>query len=184
MRPLERLAKVEARLREIEAASLSQDQLQRANLIIGVGTVTIFWASLEMCLDYANSMILRFVPGGSALAKELPVALERKLTLFRQGHNLDALAPLRSGAAEIVAETKRLRVQRHDIVHGVAVEMTAGELRYRRLIPEGAELSLAERSFSQDQLTALGNDVHALLTRALAHVERILPVSNPEAFRD
>jgi hypothetical protein len=173
-----RASKLEARIaaleKQLEATkALSVEQLQSAHLIIGVGSIAIYWAGVEAGLDYANYFILHAVPGGAALASELPRAFDRKLELFERAHDrLTALAPYRKRGNEIASEAKRLKDHRHDFVHGVALQLT-GAIRYRRLILKADRINRVERSYDARRVDSLAQEIRTLSLWAMDHSERI-----------
>ncbi len=140
-----------------------------------VGMFVGCWARLEMSLDYSNWIILNVVPGGGALASELPRSLGQKIELFRKAHaDLSLLADFKIDAAGILRRIQDLKEHRHDLIHGRGTEILDGRsVSYVRLHLKGADFQHLSKTYTTKQLLALGRRANDLQLAAAQHMGRL-----------
>ncbi len=159
-----RLAELKAQLGALEAESEAlHNQL--------VGMFVACWARMEMSLDYSNWIILN-LPGGAALASQLPHSLGQKVDLFKDAHRtLSALSEFKYDGARLVARVNAMKEDRHNIIHGRGSDILNGRSHeYVRLHLRGGDIRHLEKIYSQWQLRDLVRRVNELQFDVAKHM--------------
>ncbi len=108
------------------------------DLLTSMGLLVMVWAQAEVALDGAIALILFGLEGKRRLGETVvPVALKRKLDLWRKAHaKMPELKPHAVLAGEIATELGRLSQERHNIIHGAAMQMHSdGSFAFFRSYP-------------------------------------------------
>lgn len=167
----QRMEAIEARVAAVES-NLSGQKQSTYYTLIGMGAVS--WAHVEIGLDYFNELALE--KGGPAAAtKMLPRSLDAKIDLFKEAHGWPAFEAFAVEGAAIVKELHRLKTQRHDIIHGIAVEtMRNGSKRFRRHVHKGRKVREVRSVYSPNDLQALVSEIANLAELVILHTQRAI----------
>jgi hypothetical protein len=145
-------------LHEVVAVALDQAKI----LFQSIGALSVAWAQVETVLDYFNGVLIMH---GNHPELELPRSLKPKIGFFKRCFDrIPELAPFRERAAKIVSELNRLKIIRHDAVHGVALErMPVGTHKAVRLNIKGKDISQQHTIYKLPDIVFAANDALALL---------------------
>lgn len=104
---------------------------ENAGYIYAVGAITVNWASIELCLDVCNTLLIHH---NKTPATRTPQNLGAKLRVFRNAFQGEpTLTRMAESAADLISEIERLREIRHDIIHGIVIAKSeAGERSFHR----------------------------------------------------
>jgi hypothetical protein len=171
-----RLRAQTARLRaQIAAIKAEKASSLQHHSILQIGYASVAWGALETTIDFSNWCIVHALES----KEPFPLALGRKLELFRRGHNkISALAPLKAAGAKLADDIAGLSEMRNDVIHGYALQSLSKETIeiYRHTVPRGAEAHnlIAEvRSYSHGDLSSLVHQSFALAERSASHFAAI-----------
>jgi hypothetical protein len=149
-------------LTETETRETLAEVLQEKNILFGlVGALTVTWAEVELVLDFINGLLTMYK---TVKDRELPRSLRPKIAFFKKNlYQVPELTALQERTARIVAELNRLKVIRHDIVHGVAVgRMPVNVSRVLRLEYEGKDIKFRYTTYEFADIVSAMNDARAL----------------------
>jgi hypothetical protein len=91
-----------------------------------IGRLTISWAEIELGLDCAVDIIHRFL-GGQEIETEAPrTSLYRKIRYIRKWTRAVPEPTFRNAVPVLLDEIETAAEVRHDLIHGVVLEMTEG----------------------------------------------------------
>jgi hypothetical protein len=169
-----RIARLEPRLAAYEARLR---KLNRDSAVRAIGYLTLHWAMIETALDWCNLIISRNLPK----PEPFPLALARKLEMFRRGHNkIPELAPLRAEGAALADLIADASTRRHDLVHGMGL-LTLGDdivefVRHRvPREPEQAHTLVRElKPYSHKAIWDVTEEAMDLVTKTLSHTKELL----------
>lgn len=144
------------------------DELVRSRFVL-IGMTAVLWAKMEGALDACND--LAFEIGGNAFEDKLPQALNRKLRFMRKCHNeLPELSPLKAAADKLVERAHFLKKRRHDLIHGIALELPAGDIMEFLRLSHGTEgLSIERITVTNEDLSSFAADAMDLFDLAEDH---------------
>jgi hypothetical protein len=164
----------EKELQELIAELLNEPQVRFAT----IGALTVLWAEIEIGLDMTIGILIL---DQNVSDSELPRSLQRKIKFFKKNFaRAPAVANLNERASKIVEELDRLRVIRHDAVHGVALELLSPTVRkVLRLDYDGKDLKLEYKTYGLADLTSALNDMVALKNDLYALFRDILFILHP-----
>jgi len=145
------------------------DEVQELGFDRAVAHISIGWAYIEIIFDYTNLFIINTFATDET---QIPISLKAKIAFFKKHfRTMPELQSYQQRAFAIVDEANRLKVARHDIVHGLAIKETpAGVRRYlrhdyrgKKLIKQTKEYSWLEAGKTASDMFALGKSMVALL---------------------
>jgi hypothetical protein len=148
----------ESELHEVVAVALDEAKI----LFQSIGALSVAWAQVETVLDYFNGVLIMH---RNHPELELPRSLKPKIGFFKRSFDrIPELAPFRERAAKIVSELNRLKIIRHDAVHGVALErMPVGTHKAVRLNIKGKDISQQHTTYKLPDIVFAANDALTLL---------------------
>jgi hypothetical protein len=119
------------------------------------------WAFVEILLDFTNLYIINTFATDET---RLPVSLKAKIAFFKKHfRTVLQLHGYQDRADAIVSETNRLKLARHDILHGLALgESTEGARRYLRLDYRGKKLLRRTKEYSWEEASKIASEMHTL----------------------
>src|SRR6266481_1917263 len=108
------------------------------------------WAYLEITFDYTNLFIINTFATDET---RLPVSLKAKMAFYKRHFRMvPSLQAYQNRAFAIVEEANRLKVARHDIIHGIALKETPPNIRhYLRHDYRGKKLIKQTKVYSLDE---------------------------------
>jgi hypothetical protein len=168
------------RLTEEEEYELQAEAVNERGLLAElIGSLAIYWARVEVALDYANAVLIQH---SAVKEARLPVSLKRKIGFFRKSFvEIPALAPFQTRAFEIVAEINRLKEIRHDIVHGIARNRMPGGIRqFVRHRYRGKEFEAETKTYPLRAIMAAYREAGELALRLLELTQELIPVLFPD----
>lgn len=127
-------------------------------LLAMLGALTLAWSKLEARLDHVNE--LAFLNGAKDVVdRQIPRALDRKLDFLGRSHRkLEWLVPLAAEAERIVTMVRKLRSDRHQLVHGTVDDLHAQDAL--KFIRHGdGPLALDVQDFSPVRLLEIAIDL-------------------------
>jgi hypothetical protein len=159
----------EAEIQELTAEVIGETKLRLAL----IGSLTVVWAEIELGLDVTNGVLIL---DNNVTEKVLPRSLQPKIKFFRKNYaKVPGLAPLADRVSRVVRELDRLRVIRHDAVHGIAIRrLSPVHHEVLRVNYESADLRMEYKSYGLTDLSqalaemvALKNDLYSLFRDTL-----------------
>ena len=145
-------------------------------MLAQIGWATVAWAHLEILLDFANWSVVHHLQK----REPFPVALGRKLNLFRRAHNqIAALDPLKANALALADDIGALSVKRNDMIHGRALNDLSDDVIkvYRHVVPKGLadnHLVFAQRrAYTSQEFSGLASEMFDLAHRMAAHASLV-----------
>ena len=151
-------------LKNRQAADLQEIGFDRAVAHLSRG-----WAYVEIMFDYTNLFIINT---SATRETQIPISLKAKISFFKKHfRTMPELQSYQHRAFAIVDEANRLKLARHDIVHGLALkEAPPGVRRYlrhdyrgKKLIKQTKEYSWIEAGKIASEMFTLGKSMIALL---------------------
>jgi hypothetical protein len=130
------------------------------------------WAYLEITFDYTNLFIINSFATDET---RLPVSLKAKIAFYkRHFREVPNLQPYQDRALAIVEAANRLKVARHDIIHGIAIRETPTNIRrYLRHDYRGKKLIKQTKVYSLDEAKKTSSEMFALAKLNLALLREI-----------
>jgi hypothetical protein len=165
-------------IHEIAADTLKETQMMYAV----VGIMTVAWAEIELYLDVTNGVLILHK---SIKQKGLPVSLRLKIAFFRKGfESIPELADFRERASKIVNDLNRLKVIRHDIIHGTAMKRTEfGVRKILRLAYAGKDLEMRYTTYRLSDIVAAANQMAHLKEELRVLYLDVLRILHPDAAK-
>ena len=171
------------RLTEAEMHEAAAQAINEAQVLASlVGAITITWAQVELNLDVINGIL---IGRGELNDRELPVSLKPKIAFFKKAFvKVAEVAHLDERALLIVAELNRLKLIRHDIIHGVAMDRTQiGARKFIRVEYRGADLVFRHQDYKFPAITEALADMVKLKGNLFALFRDTLFVISPDAAK-
>lgn len=132
------------------------------SVLTTIGNMTIAWAGIERMLD---ELIAWYQHARTRLETQHPVSLKNKLAYLRVMQRDAGFTPeIQEFLRHIRIETKRLGVERHNIIHGLLHLKSARDLMWRtqRVLYDGPFARLEHRLYSNDQIQTIGREISDL----------------------
>lgn len=132
-----------------------------------IGRMTLSWAHLEFAVDCVVSVIHQ-TGGSEHIEPEMPRSFKRKLAYLRR---FVKQAPIGEQAAQgyrhHLNSLYHASEKRHDIIHGVTVEMieNTGEAVFIRLIRKRDKTRVREARFSSIDILKFANELNDLSSK-------------------
>lgn len=180
-------------LTEAELESIKnewQSAAERPQLARAIGNIAIGWARVEILYDYANAFI---ISRPTCEETTLPIPLKPKLAFFRKHfETMPELSPFREQAESLLARTNKLKVVRHDVVHGIAGKRLPNgirsiqriEYRGKRLGEYRTDYTLRQIVDAAEAIAELASDMTAFLSAVIVEVRSDSERSEPDGNDD
>lgn len=146
------------------------------DLLVSMGMLVMVWAQAEVAFDAAISIILFDLEGKRRLGESVvPVALKRKLDLWKKAHaKIPSLKPHADLASAIAADLGRLSQERHNIIHGAAMQAQSdGSFAFFRSYPRKGGIEPHLTTYSPEQIGDLTLEMVQASIRLTGYVHRL-----------
>jgi hypothetical protein len=164
----------------VSAKEKETAEIEERGLNHSIAHISAGWAYIEIMFDYTNLYIINTFATDET---QLPVSLKPKIAFYKKHfRTIPKLHNYQIRASEIVDWANRLKVARHDVVHGLAVrEAPAGFRRYLRHDYRGKRLVKQTKEYSYDDVSKISLEMFAL-GRSMAALLREIGGTNLRSF--
>jgi hypothetical protein len=105
----------------------------RGHYARAIGYLTMGWATLEICLDFAIAIAFQRC-GGNALEPEIPRSFSRKVTFLRKSfQQLESLREFETQGIALLDRASELSDTRHTVVHGAISAVEGAVIKLHRI---------------------------------------------------
>jgi hypothetical protein len=145
-----------------------------------LGAVTLNWAAIEAALDFATAIIFHEYRHDK-MEREIPRALERKISFLRDGVKHADLAKIHARAEKLLCDLLAEKDGRHTLVHGAILGAPDRDsVEVLRIKYTKTKHRSSVQTITSPEIEACAERALALSDRATAFSVRLYNITRPK----